>query len=126
MRKTVCAVVALLVVSSAAWASNPKATTVERKTIKQVMKEGHGGGPNSLFAKVTGGSATMEEKVKLLDLYVDLRENEPSKGEPAAWQAAADKTLLAVAKAVAGREGALDELKEAGNCKACHDVFKGK
>jgi hypothetical protein len=53
-------------------------------------------------------------------------ENDAPKGEELQWKMQSGKALLAAAKVVAGREGATDELKEATNCKACHDVFKGK
>ena len=90
------------------------------------MKAANGGGENSLFNKVVGGKASAEEKLKLVDLLIDLVENEPAKGDATEWKMAAGTTMLAAAKVAVGREGAVDELKAAGNCKACHDKFKGK
>lgn len=126
MRVVLSLALALMAIGSFSLASSKNSSSNERRTIKQVMKEGHGGGGNSLFAKVTGGNASAEEKIKLLDLYIDMVENEPSKGDAMEWKMVAGKAMIAAAKNVAGREGAADELKEAGNCKACHDVFKGK
>lgn len=98
---------------------------MEKKTIKQVMKAGFAG-DSSLCKKVVTGEATDDEKKAFLDLLVDLVENDAPKGDELQWKTASGKALLAAAKVVSGREGATAELKEATNCKACHDVFKGK
>lgn len=90
-------------------------------TIKEVMKEAHG---SKLLNKVTGGEASSEEKMKLLDIYVALLENKPAKGEEAGWQAKANAVVAATAKVVVGRGGAEVELKEATNCAACHKEHK--
>lgn len=98
---------------------------LEKKTIKQVMKAGFAG-DNSLCKKVVTGDASDDEKKEFLNLLIDLVENDAPKGEEIQWKMQSGRALLAAAKVVAGREGATDELKEATNCKACHDVFKGK
>lgn len=97
----------------------------EKKTIKEVMKAGLAGN-TSLLKKVLGGDASAEEKMKLLDLYIDLVENDAPKGDETEWKMMAGMAMLTAAKVVAGREGAIDELKKASDCKSCHDKFKGK
>ena len=78
----------------------------------------------SLLNKVADGKASKEEKDKLLDLYISLVDNKPSKGETGAWIMAAGRLTVAAARVSVGREGAEAELKTASNCKACHQVFK--
>ena len=53
-----------------------------------------------------------------------MLEGKPEKGDQAEWLMMAGKSVVAAGKLVVGREGALEELKVATNCKACHDVFK--
>lgn len=91
--------------------------------IKEVMQQAHKKG-DSLVEKVVAGEASNEEKLKLLDLYISLVENKPKKGDEASWQTLAGGAALAAAKVVVGREGALEELKTATNCAACHKVHK--
>lgn len=90
-------------------------------SIKDVMKKAHKDG---LLKKVLDGQASDEEKKQLLDLYIDMLEGVPEKGEQSAWLMAAGRSVVAAGKVVVGREGSMAELKEATNCKACHDVFK--
>lgn len=90
-------------------------------TIKEVMKNVNKDG---LLKKVVAGDATQEDKVKLLDNYIALVETKPEKGDNASWQRLAGSAALAAAKVVVGRDGAIEELKVASNCKACHSVHK--
>jgi len=105
--------------------SHANSFNAEKKTIKEVMKAGLAGN-TSLLKKVLGGDASAEEKMKLLDLYIDLVENDAPKGDETEWKMMAGMSMLTAAKVVAGREGAIDELKKATDCKSCHDKFKGK
>ncbi|MCY2980407.1 MAG: hypothetical protein NTU79_17210 [Planctomycetota bacterium] len=105
--------------------SHANSFNAEKKTIKEVMKAGLAGN-TSLLNKVLGGDASAEEKMKLLDLYIDLVENDAPKGDETEWKMMAGMAMLTAAKVVAGREGAIDELKKASDCKSCHDKFKGK
>ncbi len=100
-------------------------TMAEKKKIKEVMKAGFAGDTN-LCKKVVSGEGTDEDKKKFLDLLIDLVENDAPKGDAVEWKMQSGKALIAAAKVVSGREGATAELKEAVNCKACHDKFKGK
>lgn len=97
----------------------------EKKTVKEVMKAGFAG-DSSLCKKVVSGESSDDEKKKFLDLMIDLVENDAPKGDEIEWKMQSGRALVAAAKLVAGREGAAAELKEAANCKACHDKFKGK
>ena len=95
------------------------------KDIKEVMTIAHKG-KESIVEKIKGGSATDDEKKKLVGLYEALEGFKPPKGDEKSWK---DKTeaLLAAAKEVADKkDGAVDKLKKASDCKACHSVHKGK
>ena len=96
---------------------------VAPKTIKEVMKIAHDK-KDGLLKKVQDGSATDEEKKKLLDAYIDLLDGEPKKGEKADYLVKANALVVSAAKVVLGREGAMDELKKASDCMACHSKHK--
>ena len=93
----------------------------DKASIEDVMKTAMKGGLNR---KVVTGEATDDEKLQFLSLMIDLVENDPPKGDHAEWKSMAGAVVLNAAKVVVGREGAGDLLKEAINCKACHDKFK--
>ncbi len=90
-------------------------------SIKEVMQKAHKEG---LLKKVLSGEAQQSDKVKLLDLYVALWENEPEKGEKASWMKKAGDVIAAAGRVVAGDKAGVDSLKKATNCKACHSVHK--
>lgn len=120
VRLIVCSLAAAVMICGGAMAvNNPFAPAP--KSIKEVMKIAHKDG---LMKKVQGGSASDEEKKQLLDLYIDMLEGEPKKGDKMEWKAAAGATVVSAAKVVLGREGALDELKKTTDCMACHSKFK--
>lgn len=108
-------------IASLAFADDDSDKPKTKYTIKEVMKNAHKDG---LLKKVAGGDATQEEKVMLLDNYIALVENTPEKGDANSWQKLSGSAALAAAKVVVGRDGAVEELKVATNCKACHSVHK--
>lgn len=101
---------------AAAWKPAPAP-----RSIKEVMKVAHKDG---LLKKIVDGQGTDEDKKLLLDLYIDMLEGEPAKGDKAAWPMDAGPSVVSAAKVLLGREGAIDELKKATDCKACHSVYK--
>jgi hypothetical protein len=115
----------LLTVLGLLLASTSGAADDDKVTIKEVMKKAHTGKPK-LCEKVATGKASKEEKEKLVDLYTALSKNKPPKGEEDSWK---EKTaaLVKAAKACADddKDGP-NALKKAVNCKACHEVHKGK
>ncbi len=123
----VAALVAIFTISVLAVAENPvnKDDPVKPKyTVKQVMAKAMAPKGDQLNKKVLSGEASDKEKLELLDLYISLTENEAPKGEQASWKSFTNAAAIAAAKVAVGREGALDELKAATNCKACHDAHK--
>ena len=121
MRRVFTLALATMFVGGFALANN----FVPKKTVKEVMKAAFAG-DSSLCKKVVSGQANEDEQKQFLDLLIDLVENDAPKGEVVEWKMQSGTAMLAAAKVVTGREGSLDELKAATNCKACHDKFKGK
>lgn len=101
--------------------ANPTPAPEPENSIKDVMKKAHKDG---LLKKVLEGKAEDADKKMLLNLYIDMLESKPEKGDQAEWIMMAGKSMVAAGKVVVGRDGSIDELKVATNCKACHDVFK--
>ena len=91
-------------------------------TVKKVMKEAHKEG---LLKTVTEGKASAEQKKELLELYTELSEAKPPKGEDKSWEEKTKALVDAAQSAVDGKEGAGEQLKKAANCKACHEAHKG-
>lgn len=92
-------------------------------TVKEVMKALHKG-DDAIARKVTKGEGTHEYYAKLVQYYTALPLNEAPKGDAASWKAKTT-ALLDAAKALhEGKPGALDQYKQAVNCKACHSVHK--
>lgn len=94
-------------------------------SIKDVMNKANKG-KSSLLKKIIAGDADQAEKMELLDMYISLLENKPSKGDQASWQKMAGTATLAAAKVAVGREGAAAELGAATKCAACHKLHKGE
>ncbi len=124
-----CSLVAMLVFSltyTVVRAAEGDTAAKPKHAVKEVMKGAHQApeGSKTLLAKVLEGSASAEEKQQLLDLYISLAENKPPKGELADWQKKTGAVVISAAKIVVGRDGAIEELKVATNCGACHKDHK--
>lgn len=92
-------------------------------SVKDVMKQAHGGRPN-LLTKVSQGNATDAEKAKLVMLYESMPAGKPKKGDEAEFKKMGEAMVEAAKAAKAGEKGWQAKLKTATNCKACHDLFK--
>ena len=126
LKKSTVIAVACLTIGLGSIVSLALAADEEAKpkhTIKEIMKIANS--KDGLLAKIKAGNATAEEKTQLLDLYIDLLENKPPKGEMESWHNLAGAAVLAAAKVAVGREGSVAELEKATNCKACHTPHKG-
>lgn len=110
------ALVAMVLVGAAPFVMPPD-------SVKGVM-EAANKGKDSLYAKVSEGKGTPEDATKLSDLYQLLPGMKVTKGDAKSWTEKAT-ALAEAAKEVADKKpGALEKLKAAGNCKACHSVHK--
>jgi len=95
------------------------------KTAKEVMTASNKG-KDSLWAKVTGGKGTDDDAKKLADLYEALSKAKAPQRDEKSWTSKTS-ALAAAAKDLADKKpGAMEKLKAAGECKACHSVHKPK
>lgn len=94
------------------------------KAIKDVMALHKG--KDSFLSKVTGAKSTEDENKKLLAFYEVLATLKPPQGEEKSWKDKTDALVAAAKEVIEKKEGAVDKLKKATNCKACHDVHKPK
>lgn len=92
-------------------------------TIPEVMKTAHAG-KDALLKKVGAGTASKEDKEKLVELYTALGQNKPPKGDDKDWKKRTDALLTAAKDVLAGKEGSADQLKKAANCMGCHNAHK--
>jgi len=81
-------------------------------------------GKDSLYARVTGGKGTPEEARRLSDLYLSLPGLKPPKGDARSWKEKSTALAAAARDFADGKPGALQKLKAAANCKACHRIHK--
>ncbi|HEY1084331.1 MAG TPA: hypothetical protein VGE29_18840 [Prosthecobacter sp.] len=111
----------LFIIAIAAFAGS----ALQAGDISTVMKEAMKGN-NSLHSKVATGKGTPEDAKKLLEYYKTLPADTPPEGDSSSWKDKTAKLLDAAQGVVDGKPGATKTLQEAGNCKACHSVHKGK
>lgn len=122
MRKVLAVAAALAVVS--VMVLNLRAADEKPKnSVKEVMEKAHKGKP-SLYAKVSGGKGSDDDKKELLALYEDLCKNKPEKGDEKSWKDKTGAMVKAAKGIVDGDKKAIGALKTAANCKACHDIHK--
>lgn len=93
--------------------------------IKASMKKYHK--PEDAVAKKVGkGEASDADLADLLKAYQATCAATPPKGEKTAWVEKNKAVISAIKKVQAKDASGTSDFKKAINCKACHDVFKGK
>ncbi len=97
----------------------------EPSVIGKAMKE-HFKGDTSNIKKAAKGELTKEQVTTLLAAAKTVAAAKPAKGDEASWKAKNGALVTALEKLEKGEAGAGDAVKAAANCKACHDVHKGK
>ncbi|MFN9372960.1 MAG: hypothetical protein ACK6D3_13860 [Planctomycetaceae bacterium] len=90
-------------------------------SIKDAMKEHKKG---ALKDKVLDGSASADEKKKLVDIYTQMAKNKPPKGTDDNWKKLNDALIKASKDIVDGKPNGVEDLKKAVNCGACHSAHK--
>jgi len=98
---------------------------VEEMTAKDVMKAANKG-KDSLWAKVTSGKGNEEDAKKLADFYEALTKAKAPQGDAKSWETKTSALAAAAKNFAEKKPGALEKLKAAGECKACHSVHKPK
>jgi uncharacterized protein YpmB len=92
---------------------------------KKIMKELHK--PEDAICKKVGrGEATDADLATLLKAYQDMSGDTPAKGAKSIWMEKCQALISAIKKVQAKDASGTSDFKKAVNCKACHDMFKGK
>src|SRR6185436_4850347 len=102
----------------------PAAAPGAFKDIKEVMALHKG--KESFLANILAGKGSDDDLKKLVTAYEVMAAQKPPKGDEASWKTLTSAALASAKDAAAKKEGALDKLKAATNCKACHDAHKPK
>ena len=110
---------AVLAGSIAIAADKEKKAEEAKYTISDVMKKAHKGKGN-LLERVKEGKASKEEMAQLIDFYRALTLHEAPKGDQEAWKKRVTELYNASVALGKGDSSAMDALKTASNCKACH------
>ena len=106
-------------------AETPAAGGAPKYTIEEVMEKAHKGKDKSMFSRVVAGKGSDEDKKNLVEYYEAMLANKPPKGEPADWAKRNEAILAAAKKVQSGNDQKnLAALKNAANCKQCHDLHK--
>jgi hypothetical protein len=83
-------------------------------------------GKESFLANILAGKGSDDDHKKLVSAYEVMSAQKPPTGDEAHWKTL-NTALLAAAKEVQGKkEGAIEKLKAATNCKACHEMHRPK
>lgn len=90
--------------------------------IKAAMKKCMKGG---LCKKVATGEGNADDKAVLLAAFKAMATERPPKGDADNWKSKTDALIDAAQLAVNGDPAAGLALKNAANCKDCHDAHKG-
>ena len=101
---------------------------LDHETMEKIMKVGFKGdknkGADSLTKKVVTGKASKEESKLLLKWLLALESHKVEKGDQKEFNKKTDALVVAMAGVIAGKDGSVDALKKASNCKACHKAHK--
>ena len=112
------------VVEIAAPPAPPAAPAAAFAGVKDVMALHKG--KESFLANVLAGKGSDDDLKKLVSAYEVMAAQKPPTGDEASWKALTAALLAAAKDAQGKKEGALDKLKAATNCKACHELHKPK
>jgi hypothetical protein len=83
-------------------------------------------GKESFLANILAGKGSDDDLKKLVGAYEVMAAQKPPTGDEASWKTLTAALLAAAKDAQGKKEGALDKLKAATNCKACHEPHKPK
>ncbi len=112
------------VVEIAAPPAPPAAPAAAFASVKDVMALHKG--KESFLANVLSGKGSDDDLKKLVSAYEVMVAQKPPTGDEASWKTLTAALLAAAKDAQGKKEGALDKLKAATNCKACHELHKPK
>jgi hypothetical protein len=124
MKKFTAATLAAAVIA-AGFSITAFAEPDKKASIKEVMKA-HFKGDTSDIRKASKGELTSEQLASLVSAAKSLPDGKPANGDDASWKEKSNALVAALEKLEKGEAGAAEAVKAAANCKACHDVHKGK
>ncbi|MCB1210561.1 MAG: hypothetical protein KDK97_14620 [Verrucomicrobiales bacterium] len=110
-----------LLIALAAFALVPAIAKAD--AIEDVMK-GAFKGETSLFKKVTTNKGSKDEAAKLAEWCAKLKGTTPPKGDAASWTKKVDALIDASKAAARGGAAGVAALRNAGNCKSCHQAHR--
>ena len=114
MKRAICG--AVFVAFAGLLLANLQAADEKPKyTIKEVMKFHK----DKLNEKFSNGTASKDEKAKLLEGYESMLKSKPPKGDEKDWKTKVEALVKAV------KDEDKDAYKKAVNCGACHGAHKG-
>ncbi|MBL9143690.1 MAG: hypothetical protein JNM99_08385 [Verrucomicrobiaceae bacterium] len=93
--------------------------------IEEAMKKFHKG-DTAPCKKVAAGTASDAELADILKSYQAMCGAKPPKGTQASWTEKCQALIAAVKQLQAKDASGAAAFKKAVNCKACHEVHKGK
>ncbi|HVE41441.1 MAG TPA: hypothetical protein VNM14_16220 [Planctomycetota bacterium] len=102
----------------------PAAAAAGFATIKEVMALHKG--KDSFLNNILAGKGSDDDLKKLVSAYDVMAAQKPPTGDEASWKTLTAALSAAAKDAAAKKDGALEKLKAASNCKACHDLHKPK
>ena len=113
--------IALTLLALTVAAATASADDLIKNAIKKNFKP-----EDAITKKASKGEASDAELAELLKCVEAIAAAKPSKGAATSWEAKTGALVAAVKKVQAKDPAGASELKKALNCKACHDVHKGK
>lgn len=101
---------------------------LSHEKMEEIMKVGFKSdkrkGTVSILDKIKDGTASKEESKKFLGMLLALETHKVEQGDQKEFNEKTDALVVAMAGVIAKKDGAVDALKTAANCKACHDAHK--
>ena len=92
--------------------------------VRDIDGRGNRGTKRNLDTRVLSGKATEVEKQRLLEFYRLLARATPPKGSLGRWKRLTEPLVASMEGVVEKRDGAVEQLAKALDCKGCHDQFR--
>jgi hypothetical protein len=92
--------------------------------VRDIQGKGNRSSRRNLDTRVLSGTATDQEKTRLLELYRQLGKSTPPRGSIGEWKADTTPLIRAMEGVVSGRRNARDQLTKVLDCKACHARYR--
>jgi predicted RNase H-related nuclease YkuK (DUF458 family) len=101
---------------------------LSHERMEEIMKVGFKSdkrkGTKSLLDRITEGTATKKESKQFMAMLLDLESHHVEKGTQEDYVGKTDALVYAMAGVLAQKDGSVDALKKAANCKACHEAHR--